>query len=89
MGIFAIFNTTDAEKTRAAIKKELPNDFLELVDGQWLVSSAGTAKDVSDRLKVSNGESGSAIVISMGGYYGRASSNIWDWIKAKAEEPNG
>ena len=89
MGIFIIFNVSAIDKVRDAIASEMPNNFLEVTPGQWFVSADGTAQEVSDRLKISTGESGSAIVVSMGGYYGRTSNNVWDWIKAKAEDKNG
>jgi hypothetical protein len=89
MGIFVVFNVSDVVKVRDAIASEMPNNYLEVTPGQWFVSAEGTAQEISDRLKISSGESGSAIVVSMGGYYGRTANNVWDWIKAKAEENNG
>ncbi|SFN80987.1 hypothetical protein SAMN05216573_12262 [Bradyrhizobium sp. Rc3b] len=29
------------------------------------------------------------MIFSMANYYGRATTEIWDWIKAKAEMPGG
>jgi hypothetical protein len=52
---------------------------------EWIVSFKGTAKEVSDKLGVSNGKSGGAIIFGMAQYFGRAPTNIWDWIIAKAE----
>lgn len=56
---------------------------------EWVVSAVGTPKDVSDKLGVTPGtETGTAMIFSMGSYYGRATTEIWDWIKAKAETPS-
>jgi hypothetical protein len=54
-----------------------------------LISAIGTAKDISDKLGVTPGnDAGAAIIFSMGNYYGRATTEIWDWIKVKAETPS-
>lgn len=74
---------------KRALQKSFPDNHLEVTDGQFLVASQSTAMDVSNRLGITDGENGSAIVFSMGSYYGRASTNIWDWIKSKAESTNG
>jgi hypothetical protein len=44
---------------------------------------------LSDKLGTTDGSNGAAIVFGMSGYFGRAPSNIWDWIKSKAEQANG
>jgi hypothetical protein len=51
----------------------------------WLVAGTGTAQEVSIGLGVNTGGIGSTIVFSTAGYYGRAPTNIWEWIKAKME----
>ena len=89
MGIFVIFNASDPEALKHKIASAYPADWLELTTGQYLVAAKATAKDVSDLLQITEGDTGSAIVFSMGNYFGRSSSNIWDWIKTKAEQTNG
>jgi hypothetical protein len=91
MGIFVVFHVKDPAKIRAAIAAKFPNDHLDLGDNEWLVSSKGTARTVSDEIGITGSapSAGSAIVISMQGYYGRAATNIWDWVKAKAEATDG
>lgn len=54
----------------------------------WLIASSGTAQELSNKLGVTEGDLGSTIIFSTAGYYGRAPSNIWEWIKAKLEAPN-
>jgi hypothetical protein len=89
MGIFVVFCVGNVAAVRRALQKILPENHLEVADGQFLVASQGTAMDLSNRLGITDGENGSAIVFTMGSYYGRASTNIWDWIKSKAESTNG
>ncbi|MBU1313972.1 MAG: hypothetical protein KJ947_22535 [Alphaproteobacteria bacterium] len=86
MNIFAIFKVSSPLQVENAVNAAFPDDHMRLQDDEWLVASSASAQDVSDRLGITSGENGSAIVFRMGSYYGRASTNIWDWIKTKSEE---
>ncbi len=85
MSIFVIFRTSDREKLENAIKAIFPDNYLDLANGEWLVSGTLTAKEVSDKLGISSGENGSAIVFKMEAYFGRATNEVWDWVKTKSE----
>jgi len=87
MNIFAIMGHDDNPKLAEALAAHFPNDHLRIGQGQWLVASRGTTVDVSNTLGITGGESGSAIVASISSYYGRASTNIWAWIKVKIGTP--
>jgi hypothetical protein len=89
MSIFVIFRVTDPAKLTAAIATNFENEHLELGNNEWLVSSNMTPQGISDKLGTTDGSNGAAIVFGMSGYFGRAPSNIWDWIKSKAEQANG
>ena len=89
MAIFVMFRSGTPAKLDEALTRLYPDDNLEISKGVWLVSSPGTARQLSDKLGVSDGELGAAIIFSMGNYYGRASTEIWDWIKEKAEQNGG
>ena len=69
--------------------RAFPDNHLKVDTAEWVVSAIGTPKDVSDKLGVTPGsDTGTAMIFSMGSYYGRATTEIWDWIKAKAEAPS-
>jgi hypothetical protein len=89
MSIYVVFRVAEPEKIKAAMAEKFPNDNLEVSPGQFLVSSSLSAQGVSDSLGISDGPNGAGIVFAMSGYFGRASTNIWDWIKAKAEKSDG
>lgn len=89
MSIFVIFRVSEPEKVKAALEASFPDNYLEVADGQFLVVSGLSAEAVSDKLKISDGVNGNGMVFAMGSYFGRASTNIWDWIKAKAEKADG
>jgi hypothetical protein len=83
MAIFAIIKQpgTNAEKLAPAIKETYPLHHYDLGGGAWLVASRGAAQDISDRLGITSGDNGSAIVIEAASYYGRANPAVWTWIK--------
>jgi len=91
MGVFVIFRTTKIDLLKDALEREFPGDHLMVSPGEFLVSSPGTAQYVSDKLGLTgNGRSvGSGIIVRIHDYYGRASAEIWDWIRTKAEASGG
>lgn len=90
MTIFVVFRVGEPAKMQAAMERAYPANHLKIETGEWLVSAPGTAKDVSDKLGVTPAnDSGPAMVFSMANYYGRATTEIWDWVKAKAEASIG
>jgi hypothetical protein len=80
--IFAVMAPSDFPLAQV-MNTKFAQDALKVGPGQWLISFAGTAKDLSDALGVSQGEVGSAVIIAASGYYGRADNSIWEWINAK------
>ena len=59
--------------------------FLKIADGSWLVSDRGTAQDLSGRIGITEDHAGSAVVLEIASYYGRANPAIWSWIKTNWE----
>jgi hypothetical protein len=95
MAIFVVFRVQNPALMRAAVASAFPNDHMEIGNNEWLISAQGTAKEISDRLGVTDQppgqptRAGNAMIFSMQNYYGRASSDIWEWIKTKVEASNG
>ena len=89
MAIFVIFNITNPDAIAGAMANAFPQDHLQIRNDQYLVSAFMTAKDVSDRLMISEGDNGNGIVFRMESYFGRTPVTIWDWVKTKAEQPSG
>lgn len=95
MTIFVVFRVQDPVRMKAAIEQAYPNDHFDLGNNEWLVSDRGVAKAVSDKIGITaepvgaTTRSGNAIVFSMENYFGRAQTNIWEWIKAKSEATDG
>jgi hypothetical protein len=91
MAIFAIIAqpSSGPDNLESAIARAYKDNFLQLGAGNWLVADSVTSKEVSDKLGVTDGKNGSAVVIEVASYYGRASTNIWSWVKNKWEAQNG
>ena len=70
------------------ISTDFPTDSLAVgTGGPWLIVTDGTAKDLSDKLGISDGSTSTAIVLATSGYFGRAPNNIWEWIAARLKAP--
>jgi hypothetical protein len=88
MIVFAILSPTVSNPAlEAAITTNFPNDWLKIGPGQWLTAGRGTAVDVSNLLGISDGKNGVAIIFSIASYFGRADTNVWEWIRVKLSTP--
>jgi hypothetical protein len=81
--LFAVMAPSDDPRLATAINGIFPTDHLKIGPGQWIIAANGTSQDVSDRLGVTAGNTGTAIVVSVSGYYGRAPTNIWEWMASR------
>ena len=87
MALFMVVGLGDNASLAAKIMEQFPDNSLDLGSDKWLIVSPGTAKEISDKIGISDGASGTGIIANFTGYYGRASSNIWEWITAKTASP--
>lgn len=88
MAIFMITSQPgpNSEELAGAIANAVGSEnTFPLGNSSWLVSAQGTAQDLSNRIGITEGHAGSAIVIEAASYYGRANPAIWSWIKANWE----
>lgn len=56
-----------------------------LPNGEFLVKYKGTSRQLSDALNITEGETIPSVVLSINSYYGRASTDIWEWFEANWE----
>jgi hypothetical protein len=87
MIIFAVLTPGENPKLEAALSEHFPNEYLKVATGQYLVAGRSTVIDVSNILGITDGTNGTGIIFSTSAYYGRASTNTWDWIKVKLGTP--
>ena len=90
MAIFVVFLVREPARMEREVLRAFPNDHLRLSNNEWLIAAPGTAREVSEKLQLAPGvEAGAAIVFSMANYYGRAPTEVWEWIRTKAEATSG
>ena len=91
MAIFAIISqdNPNSGKLPGAITTIYKDDCLEVGPGEWLIADTSTCVEVSNKLGITDGSNGAAIILEVANYYGRANTNIWAWIKTKWEAKNG
>lgn len=93
MTIFAVLLPNPQPDLANRIRAKFNGNSLQVTDTQILISTTGTAYDVSVEIGLIDPDnpntpaSGNAIVFATSGYFGRAPSNVWEWIKAKLETP--
>lgn len=89
--IFAVLLPEPQPALAKRIRDEFGEDALSVTETQWLVAASGTSEDlvrrlgIFDRANPSAPAVGSAIVFATSGYFGRAPTNIWEWLKTKLE----
>lgn len=83
MTTFIISPSDQSSQQRAEldeiIKAQFGNKCHPFSNG-WLVAYDGTSRQLSDALGISDGNFGSALVLNFSGHWGRAPSDLWEWI---------
>jgi len=85
MTIFVVIPTSNRSALDDLFKRDewLPRVH-RLPRGEWLVSFDGTTQELSDNLGVSAPEgNGPAVIFAVSAYFGRAPTNIWEWLKSR------
>lgn len=88
MAIFLVVPTAKPAEIKNALDHKHRDgvlDFRELPHGEFLVSFKGTSEELSNIIGISDASSGLGIVVRVDSYYGRASTDIWEWIKSRLE----
>ena len=81
--LFAVLAADEPERLAVAIRAAFPSTHLVLGPGQWLIAAGGTARDVAGALGLEPGDwVGTALVISVAGYWGVQGVNVWEWCTA-------
>ncbi len=83
--IVPITNPQGIERELEALQTAQRVDFIKLPSTGFAVSYTGTTQELSNITGISDGKAGTAVVAAISSYYGRAPTNIWDWIKSRWE----
>jgi hypothetical protein len=67
-----------------AVQETYPNDHIKAWDGCWIVSDNNLiAKQVSEKIGVTGGSIGKAMVVAIAGYSGWAPKTVWEWLRVR------
>ncbi len=84
--IFAVIATRQAADIRLEIEKLPEHSFYELTDDSWLVAYEGSTRQLAEHLGIRSGDTGSGLVVEAAAYSGRATNDLWDWLKVRSGE---
>jgi hypothetical protein len=86
--IVATKHAANDETLNARITSQFPTNYYEIGRGQWLVAFSGTAKELYSSLSPEYVQGqvnplDGTVVFGIGGYWGVASRDMWEWIATK------
>lgn len=81
MQIFAVIAIKGPKTIETALESVAPDDFYALKDDVWLVAFEGTTQQLAEKLGIRDGKNGTGLVAPIGNYSGRASTDLWEWLK--------
>jgi hypothetical protein len=89
--VLALKNTDALIET--SINEKFPSESYKIEDGKWIINADSiTAKQLSDKLGITDKPvsptSVQALVFAVGGYFGRAQPDLWEWMAAKTIKAN-
>ena len=94
--LFLVFslesNPAKQQELKNAIEGQVHKDnWRQLNELVWAVSFSGTSIELSEKLGISGSRStpdsnlGSAMVTAVSTYWGRAPTDVWEWVKQRME----
>ena len=89
MAVFIVVPTLPKAEIKPGLKAAINESQLphyQLTNGETLIAFKGTSKELSDLLKISDGTNGPAIVAAISSYFGRAPTDIWEWVSANWDQ---
>ena len=88
MTIFLVIPSSDAGPIQKALedhKAQHHLDFTSLPKNGYFVSYNGTSEELSNLIGISDGSSGTGVIVAVSSYYGRAPTTLWEWVKSRWE----
>ena len=81
MQIFMVISTGTANQVEKHLDETVPGKFYSVKEGVWLAAFDGTTQQLSEKLGIRDGVSGAGLVTPISNYSGRASADLWEWLK--------
>ena len=85
--VFAIVTPTENAGMASEIERLFPDEHIRVWPGVWFVNSptTSTPKEISDALGITGGKNGLGLVMPVFLYFGRANSDVWEWLAVKRQ----
>jgi hypothetical protein len=83
MAVYVVIALGNPAAVSGAVGVHYSANNIPLAQNAWLVADAGTTKDVSDKVGLSNGQNSTGVVFGVSGYFGYLSPSVWEWIRSK------
>lgn len=86
MGVFLVTPINNPDQIATAIKGRFDRDAYAVPKtASWLVAYEGTTIELSEELGITDGSVGTGIIVPVSNYYGRAPTDLWEWLKNRME----
>jgi hypothetical protein len=72
-----------AQVMDAAKRLVSEDEIHEVAPDKFFVNFPGTSVDLSGKLGIADGSTGTGIVLLVTSYHGRAPKSIWEWVNLK------
>jgi len=84
MAIFALIPLEDTAATKLGevLERDFAGKYFRVGTDHWLLSANGTTQEISAKLGITAAQVGQVIVYNIGGYFGYAPQNVWEWLKS-------
>jgi hypothetical protein len=82
MPIFYVTALTNKQGVKDAVKKQDPGAY-ELRDDSWFLKFDGTTHGLGEALGINTAAVGTGIVLPVTNYSGRASADLWEWLRLR------
>lgn len=83
MATFVVIPLTQSDAIGSRISNTPKVQAYFVPPGVWLASFNGTSEQLSDLLGISEGDTGTGLVLNFNSYFGRANPQIWEWIQSQ------
>ena len=86
MAVFAVMAFAPNTRLERAIRTLFGRDHVRIAPNTWMVAAEASPRELADRLGITDGSNGSAVVVAFERYHGRGPPSMAAWIKSKLDE---
>jgi hypothetical protein len=87
MTIFTITSRAVNDSLETNIANAFPEKHFKFTNNVWFVSTAGTPKEICEKIGVKkDGISGVVVMSTTNSYFGVAGTDVWDWLRTAVEK---